>query len=112
MQRAFSSVQPVVVVEVLNDGDEVLPALEVTTRLPGLILLDLNMVRMDGLETLEVVRGIPHFGQIPIVVLSTSNNPKDMERSKQLGAEAYYVKPFHYKGMVDLAAQLASEWLA
>lgn len=112
VQQAFKSVQAVVVIESLTDGDEVVPALSGTPTLPNLILLDLNMVRMDGFETLSILRSMPNCQHIPVVVLSTSSNPKDIEKTEQLGAKAYHVKPFHYSGMVELASQLFTKWLS
>ncbi len=112
VQRAFSSITPKVVIQTLDDGDEVVPALTASQLLPKLIILDLNMARMDGFETLTALRNRPRFESIPVVVLTTSNNPKDQEMSEQLGAIAYYTKPFHYQGLVDLVNQLATRWLA
>jgi CheY-like chemotaxis protein len=112
VSRAFSSVKPSVAIQTLNDGDEVIPALTATDSLPELIILDINMMRMDGLQTLAALREAAPFRTIPVVLLTTSDNPKDRELSQTLGARAYYVKPFHYKDMVNLATQLANTWLA
>ena len=69
--------------------------------LPGLILLDLNMPRMNGLEFLEVRAGDERFREIPVVVLSTSTNAHDIERSYELGAVGYIVKSIDYANFVD-----------
>lgn len=112
VQRAFSSVKPRVIVETLNDGDEVIPALTSSELLPRLIILDLNMARMDGFETLTSLRKLPLFASIPVIVLTTSNNPKDQELSVQMGAADFYTKPFNYQGLLELANMLATRWLS
>jgi len=66
-------------------------------KLPCLILLDLNMPKMNGMEFLRVVKADETLKSIPIVVLTTSNDEQDMTRSFGLGAAAYIVKAFGYR---------------
>ena len=69
--------------------------------LPGLILLDLNMPRMNGLEFLEIKSADERLREITVVVLSTSTNSHDIERSYELGAIGYIVKSIDYSNFVD-----------
>ena len=65
-------------------------------KMPCLILLDLNMPRMNGLEFLRTIKADEALKGIPVVVLTTSNDEQDMTRSFELGAAAYIVKAFGY----------------
>jgi CheY-like chemotaxis protein len=73
---------------------------------PGLILLDLNMPRMNGLEFLEHKQADDRLRDVPVVVLTTSTNAKDIERSYELGVEKYLVKPIDYRKFIDLIKDL------
>jgi len=66
-------------------------------KMPCLILLDLNMPKMNGMEFLRAVKAEETLKTIPVVVLTTSNEEQDMTRSFQLGAAAYIVKAFGYR---------------
>jgi CheY-like chemotaxis protein len=84
------------------NGEEALEYLRTANGdTPGLILLDLNMPRMNGLEFLEIQQADERLAGIPVVVLTTSTNAKDIERSYELNAKAYIVKSIDYKEFVD-----------
>ena len=84
------------------NGEEALEYLHTANGdTPGLILLDLNMPRMNGLEFLECKQAEERLRPIPVVVLTTSTNARDIERSHDLGAQAYIVKSIDYKQFVD-----------
>jgi CheY-like chemotaxis protein len=78
---------------------------------PGLILLDLNMPKKDGREALKEIRADPELASIPVVVLTTSTAPQDMERSYELGANSVVVKPVTYDGLVTLMRGIVQAWL-
>lgn len=78
---------------------------------PGLILLDLNMPRMDGREALKQIKGDPSLNDIPIVVLSTSSFDQDIIRSYQLGVNSFITKPVTFSGLVDAMNVLGRYWL-
>jgi CheY-like chemotaxis protein len=61
--------------------------------LPRLVLLDLRLPRLPGLDVLKWIREQPHFRQLPVIVLSTSNQDSDIEQAYRFGANAYIVKP-------------------
>jgi two-component system, response regulator len=78
---------------------------------PGLILLDLNMPRMDGREALGIVKGDKSLSDIPVVVLSTSGLDQDIVRSYQLGVNSFITKPVTFSGLVEAMNVLGRYWL-
>ena len=78
---------------------------------PGLILLDLNMPKMDGREALQVIKGDATLHDIPVVVLSTSSLSEDIARSYQLGVNSFITKPVTFTGLVEVMNVLGRYWL-
>ena len=78
---------------------------------PGLILLDLNMPRMDGREALAIIKGDQTLRDIPVVVLTTSRSDQDILRSYQLGVNSYITKPVTFSGLVAAMNVLGRYWL-
>jgi CheY-like chemotaxis protein len=78
---------------------------------PGLILLDLNMPKMDGREALKLIKEDATLRDIPIVVLSTSRLDQDIIRSYQLGVNSFITKPVTFTGLVDAMNVLGRYWL-
>ena len=74
---------------------------------PNLIVLDLNMPRWDGRQTLHYLKSHPHLAAIPVVVLSTSESNHDKEACAKLGAASYFKKPFHYDGYKNIIADFS-----
>lgn len=79
---------------------------------PGLILLDLRLPGVDGLEVLKTVKGDPDLARIPVVILTTSSAESDMARAYDTHANSYLVKPVDFKGFCDLMESLGYYWLA
>lgn len=77
---------------------------------PGLILLDLQMPKMDGFEVLREIRGDPALSRIPVVVLTTSGADEDIARSYDLGANSYIRKPVSFEGLVHAITTLGQYW--
>ena len=78
---------------------------------PGLILLDLNMPRMDGREALQNIKADPDLRIIPIVILTTSIQEEDMVKGYDLGAASYITKPVTFEGLVALMRALGNYWV-
>ncbi len=78
---------------------------------PGLILLDLNMPKLDGREALKTIKDDPSLRDIPVVVLSTSRLDEDIARSYQLGVNSFITKPVTFSGLVDAMNVLGRYWL-
>lgn len=102
----------------LKDGQEALDYIYCRDRYahreaidPGLILLDLKMPRVDGLEVLETLKGDPAKKNIPIVVMTSSQEEKDVVKSYDLGANSYVVKPVNFEDLSEVARQAGLYWL-
>ncbi len=78
---------------------------------PGLILLDLNMPRMDGREALTEIKKDPKLKRIPVVILTTSKAEEDMLKGYELGAASYFTKPVTFDGLVNLMSALGKYWI-
>ena len=79
--------------------------------LPSLILLDLNMPRMNGMEVLEQLKTDPQLRRIPVVVLTTSSAEEDVVRSYDLGVNAYVTKPVTFSALKDVLVKVGQLWL-
>lgn len=77
---------------------------------PGLILLDLKMPKVDGLEVLRIIKSDPKLKTIPVVVLTSSRQEQDLIRSYNLGVNAYVVKPVDFREFVDAVKALGGFW--
>lgn len=78
---------------------------------PVLVLLDLKMPRVDGLEVLRQVKGDPQFRNIPVVVLTSSREETDLVKSYELGVNGYVVKPVVFPDFVEAVHQIGAYWI-
>lgn len=78
---------------------------------PTLVLLDLRIPGVDGREVLTEIRGEPAWGTLPVVVLSTSANPRDVEFCRRARASEYHVKPIRHLEHVELVKKILLRWL-
>jgi CheY-like chemotaxis protein len=78
---------------------------------PGLILLDLRMPRVDGLEVLKIIKADPDFVRIPVVVLTTSAVETDIARAYDCHANSYLVKPLDFRMFSELMETFGYYWL-
>jgi CheY-like chemotaxis protein len=100
-------------VEVARDGEEALawlPRWEAGEPRPAVILLDLKLPRVDGLEVLRRLKAHEEFRRIPVVVLTTSAENQDVRSAYSIGANSYIVKPVDFDKFVDVAAQIELYW--
>ncbi|PZR12204.1 MAG: two-component system response regulator [Flavobacterium psychrophilum] len=97
----------------LQDGEEALHFLfsKELNQLPKLILLDLKMPKVDGIEVLRRVKADPEKRIIPIVVLTSSKEERDIIESYQLGVNAYIVKPVDFDKFVQAVSEIGFFWL-
>ncbi len=77
---------------------------------PAVILLDLKLPKVNGLEVLESVRATPALGSVPVVMLTSSHEESDVLKSYKLGVNAYVVKPVEFKQFVSAIADLGVFW--
>ncbi|MBW0432077.1 two-component system response regulator [Leptospira yasudae] len=78
---------------------------------PGIILLDLNMPKMDGREVLKTIKTIPEFKKIPVIVLTTSREEEDMLQTYDLGANSFIRKPVEFGAFMETIRTLGQYWL-
>lgn len=92
-----------------KNGEEALDILEKQDA-PDLILLDLNMPKMNGLEFLKMLKSNPKLKYVPIIILSTSNNHRDLKQCYEEGIAGYIVKPLKYEDYVNKIKALVEYW--
>jgi CheY-like chemotaxis protein len=92
------------------DGQAALDVL--ATAPPDVVLLDLRLPLVDGLDVLRAIKGDPDLRRIPVVVLTTSQTELDIARAYDLHANAYVVKPVEFPAFIDLMRDLGFFWLA
>jgi CheY-like chemotaxis protein len=78
--------------------------------LPAVILLDLKLPRVDGLEVLRQIKANMNLRGVPIVVLTTSADNQDVKKAYELGANSYIVKPVDFDKFVEVASQIEVYW--
>ena len=79
---------------------------------PRLILLDLKMPKVDGIEVTRAIKSDERTRHIPIVIMTSSQEEKDVANGYSCGANSYIVKPLDFKSLVDVASQVGFYWLA
>jgi two-component system response regulator len=77
---------------------------------PGIILLDLNMPGLDGRKTLEIIKKTERLKKIPVVILTTSNDERDVKACYDLGANTYIQKPVDFDGLIAAIQRLKEYW--
>lgn len=80
-------------------------------QMPDLILLDLNMPRVDGYEALKLIKSDERLRRIPIVVLSTSDSEADIQQTYDEGVNSFITKPAGFEELVEMAGRLKKYWL-
>ncbi|PTQ81940.1 response regulator [Nitrosomonas ureae] len=111
--RAFQRRKLANPILVARDGEEALawiPRWESGETLPAVILLDLNMPRVDGLAVLRTLKSHPLLRRIPVVVLTTSKEDRDVQVAYDLGVNSYIVKPVGFDNFMDVAQQIELYW--
>jgi CheY-like chemotaxis protein len=111
IKRALEEVEIDNRLDTVSNGEEALAyLLSAEYELPALILLDLNMPRMNGMEFLRTVKRHAGLKQIPVVVLTTSRAEQDISASFELGAAGYMVKPLDYREFIEAVVTIARYW--
>ena len=116
LERAFAALPDAPLVRAVEDAETALRYLRregehAGALPPDLVLLDLHLPGRDGRSVLEEVKADPGLRWLPVVVLTTSNNPEDLKACEQQHANAFVRKPFGLEGYRQLAASLAAFWL-
>jgi CheY-like chemotaxis protein len=111
--RAFSKKKFSNQVHVARDGEEALafiPRWEAGEALPAVILLDINLPKVNGLEVLRQLKAHERFRRIPVVILTSSREDKDLNTAYDLGVNSYIEKPVSFNKFMDVAEQIELYW--
>jgi CheY-like chemotaxis protein len=111
--RAFTKRKLSNPIVVARDGEEALKQIEGWEKgeqKPVVVLLDLKLPKVDGLEVLKRIKSHPVFKTIPVVVLTSSAEDKDIEAAYKFGANSYIVKPVNFEKFVEVAAHIELYW--
>jgi CheY-like chemotaxis protein len=119
VRLAFKRAEITNPLKVVESGDEAMAYLSGTEKygnreeypVPDFILLDLKMPKVDGFEVLAWIKGQKELSKIPVVVLTSSEQMKDVNRAYGLGANSFLVKPFDFVDHVGLAQMVKDYWL-
>ena len=117
-RRAFRKARITNPLQVVRDGAEALEFLFATgghaqrraDESPGVVLLDLDLPKVPGLEVLRQIRTAPHTREIPVVVLTSSNHDRDIAACRRLGVEHYIVKPVGFQNFSEVTPHLLFDW--
>lgn len=117
--RAFRKAEVPASIQVVNDGDQAVDYLNGSNAyaqreqfpLPSLVLLDMKLPRKSGIEVLQWIRAQAGLRRIPIVMLTSSRQPIDINRAYDMGVNAYLVKPVSFETLVEMLRTLNSFWL-
>lgn len=111
--RAFAAKNISNPIQVARDGEEALKYFEHWEKgdpLPIVILLDLNMPKINGLEVLEKLKAHAIFKSIPVVILTTSSESSDLKKAYQLGVNSYIVKPVSFEKFLEVVGHIDLYW--
>ena len=119
-QRAFEKGHILNKLFVTNDGEEAMEFLEQRGRYnnpddapePGVIMLDLNMPKMDGYEVLNRIKSDNKLKHIPVVVLTTSDQTDDVQKCYDIGANTFITKPVEFNNFLEAIVTTGKYWLS
>jgi CheY-like chemotaxis protein len=119
LKHAFRSAQLRFDMQVMNDpekaaaylGGQGIYADRKCFPLPEIVLLDLKMPRMHGLEVLSWIRSQPRLKRLVVIVLTASNQASEVNRAYELGANSYLVKPVELEALVEMVKGISAYWL-
>jgi two-component system, response regulator len=102
----------------VDNGEELIDFLKIRGKYegmeyakPGLIIMDLNMPKMDGRQALKQIKADPDLKKIPVVVLTTSKADSDILQCYDLGVNSFITKPVDFQDLVDVTREISNYWL-
>jgi CheY-like chemotaxis protein len=107
--KAINQTGLVVETEVAEHGEALLAALR-GPSLPNIILLDINMPRLDGYEVIRAVKADPRLCHIPVLFLTTTSRKEDVQRAFEYGASSFFSKPADFEDLVRLMEHILIYW--
>lgn len=114
-KRAFAKRRLLNPIQVARDGEEALRYIdrwEAGEPTPVFVLLDLRLPKISGMEVLRQLKNHPTFSNIPVIVMTTSAEDRDVEEAYKLGCNSYIVKPVEFTKFMEVASQIEVYWCA
>ncbi len=118
MKKAIHHTQTLHQLQFVENGVELLAYLRhegtyqnASNPTPGLILLDLNMPKMDGREALHLLKSDPKLKRIPVIIFTTSKAERDIIQTYDLGANSFICKPVSFQDLVGIVNEIENYWL-
>lgn len=119
MKRSFERAEVPFNLQIVKDGDQAVDYLSgveayadrFTYPLPSLVLLDVKLPRRNGFEVLQWIRSQPDFTCLPVVMLTNSDEPIDIQKAYRIGANSYLVKPLNYEQLEKTLPLLMDYWM-
>jgi DNA-binding response OmpR family regulator len=108
LQEAMQENKIDCIMDVIMEGDKVMPFLSAAIELPDIIVIDFNLPKIHGKEVLVSIRSTPAFAAIPLVVLTTSASPHDIKFAQENGANKFITKPSTIHGFNAAVKTIAS----
>lgn len=99
-------------IQVARDGEEALTAIFNADPLPSVVLLDLKLPKIDGLEVLQRIRANEQTHLLPVVIFTSSSEERDVIESYSLGANSYVRKPVNFEQFIEAVSQVGLYWVA
>ncbi len=93
--------------QVINNGGTASVFLKTNTQLPDVIVMDLNIPKVHGMDVLREVRASAMYNNIPVIILTTSSSPEDRKKALELGANDFLIKPTTSHGLYEVASLIA-----
>lgn len=113
MEEALGEVNQSTRLAIIEDGINAIKQLEELAgerKKPKLILLDLNLPGLSGIDILKRIKEMPTMKHVPVILFSTSDNPKDVKASYEFGANAYVTKPDGYHNLMECIRSMHQFW--
>ena len=110
LKRTISLLDLDHILQEANNGEEALGILENTSNLPDIVLLDLNMPKISGIEFLKIIKQNDDLKHIPVIILTTSSNQKDLLECYKTGMSGYVLKPLKYEDYVKKMETVLVYW--
>ncbi len=93
--------------QVINNGGTASVFLKTNTQLPDVIVMDLNIPKVHGMDVLREVRASSPYNNVPVIILTTSSSPEDRKKALELGADEFLIKPTTSQGLYEVASLIA-----
>jgi len=117
IQHAFEKLDTPITISAVSKGDQALEAIEDSLssskgkdKLPDLILLDLKLPGKSGFDVLGWIRDRDILDNVPVIILSSSNQESDIKKAYELGANSYLVKPVNHGRLIDIVKTIKKYW--